>query len=444
MLRLFAIPFLVLPADRIVLKNGGVLEGTILGETADDLEIRIGEGQVVGLSKRDVREIRREPPSAGGTGAAAKPEADAVAPSEEWFLVEGREGRTVGWMRSLVRPAGETPGSGFLLEEEWTFREPEGDLRLSWVEKVGVDLSPHELLYREEGAGAARVVLATIEKEGLWVELSVGEEKRRFRAPWATSSRFPLLARVLLRRWTLQRSGEATLEVFSPSALCVESRVFCYGEKRTVPWGEEETAVLVIRERTGMGVSEEWLDPRRGTLRRECNGTDLVVRRVSSSEVESWRRGESKPSEPQAILDPMGRYRLFLPDPRWKALPGQEPGTLLLQEGDEPPSSALFFLDAPADLRDLSSGLSTLERRLREGLAGFDRPSSSLERTFSGAPALEFGFSFLEGSERRAGRALLVAAGEQLLVFVRSFSSRDPASVPAEWERFVSRLELRR
>ena len=76
------------------------VEGRIVVETFDYIEIRLDDHAIVGLSKSQVRSIQR-------AATAAPPDTDAGATRrlgvrDQWFVLVNGEGWPVGWMHSSV------------------------------------------------------------------------------------------------------------------------------------------------------------------------------------------------------------------------------------------------------------------------------------------------------------------------------------------------------
>lgn len=432
--------------DRIVLHNGAVLEGEILSETADSIEIRIGEGQVVGVAKKSAKEIFRDPNRSKSPAPRETPsDASKVFLGEERFLVEDREGRTVAALRLLARreeTSESRPQPGFVLEEHWLFPEAKETLRVSWIETLSEDLSPRELLYREETGVAGKLVLAKRAGERLEIEISGGPEKRKLTLPWDADCRFPLAARAQWRDQAQRATGEQSLSIFDPRLLAFDRRRVVFGERRAIEWQGEEKMVFFFRATSESGGAwEDWIDARHGLLRRECNGPDLVARHTKTEDFESFLKGEKLSGGERMLVDPLGRFRLRLADSHWKHDPGADAGSVLLL-GKDGEKAAVLVLDGAARADSAASRLGSLERRLQSSLENYKREEKLVMRTLQGRESCEFAFTFEELRDAQRGLALIVPAGESTLAILYSFSAKETLPIPAEWERLLARVDL--
>src|SRR5262245_11041927 len=98
--------------DQVELVGGEVLEGRIVLQRSNYLEIELGPGAVVGFRTTNVVAIRP------GAGAAVAAVAAPLPQRDEWFALHDGSGKAVGWLHSTATPA--TDGS-IALQEEWEF-----------------------------------------------------------------------------------------------------------------------------------------------------------------------------------------------------------------------------------------------------------------------------------------------------------------------------------
>src|SRR5438045_2703018 len=82
--------------DVVELRNGELLEGRIVLERGNYLEIELGPGATVGFRTTEVAAVRR------GAGEPASVSAGASFAFDEWYTLHDAAGRPVGWLHSAA------------------------------------------------------------------------------------------------------------------------------------------------------------------------------------------------------------------------------------------------------------------------------------------------------------------------------------------------------
>src|SRR5262249_16936962 len=126
--------------DQVELVGGEVLEGRIVLQRSNYLEIELGPGAVVGFRTTNVAAIRP------GAGAAIAAVAAPLPPRAPWSALHDGGGKPVGWLHSTATPA--TDGS-VGLQEEWEFASEHRQFQVTCLETVGADLQPRSCYFRE-------------------------------------------------------------------------------------------------------------------------------------------------------------------------------------------------------------------------------------------------------------------------------------------------------
>ncbi len=326
----FLLPILAHAAlDRIVLANGAVLEGTITKEDGVTVEIRLTSGGIVGLERSKTVEIVREPRPAEGTEEGTQ--AFEVPRREEWFVV--RDGRgTIAGVRSAFRSADLHRGrSALRLEEVWRFFEPEGETLVAEIEWADPAGSPLAFQYREESPRHATLLTGEVRGERLHLLERGTAGTREDSHPFPRGTRLPLLARDGVREKQLGSGRAYSFAVFDPRERTFVRREFECPLDRRAPVGGSELPLLVLVENRFGRRSEEWFDPRQGTVLLEANGPDLVAHRCTAEVAERAREGPRDPSN-GLLTAANGRLRFALPNPNWEPVGGGEGSTAFFRD----------------------------------------------------------------------------------------------------------------
>lgn len=326
---------------QVTLKDGAVLEGQVVQDTKDYLELRLDGNTVVGFERIRVAGIA--PVAAVATGPV-EPAAGA-AQREEWYVLHDAEGRLVGRVQCT-----ESRGARIRLAEEWEFADAGTRTEVSVVEVLDAERRPVSCFFRErtrakdeERLRSERVVRAEVQGQELVVEHSslLAGAKRRY--PLPAGLRFPLELRASLRG-TPALPESLAFPVFDPQREELLQVEYAHVPRRRILHEGKSLEVRELIRRQGRLASSEWLTATGSTLRREVNGSALVA--VPSSEERA--RGLT---QWQAALFPaalrreaQGRFALTLPNPNWTFLDGDDGQVRAVARG-EGASASLLILD---------------------------------------------------------------------------------------------------
>jgi hypothetical protein len=316
----FVLPALLVAQDPappglalVQLRNGGELAGTIELDTRDYVELRLPGGMVVGFERSRIGRI--VPPAAPAEPPQAAP---ALAPRDEWFVLQDADGGAAGSLHCTV-----TAGDGGTVRvgEEWRFTRPGGDVEVTRLETVGPALQPLHCFYHERmrnGGGhvvAERLVRASVNEAGLAIERRTMSGAHRRQLPVRGELLFPLSWRERL----LQRPGERRAqEAWIYDAADDELARWTLGaeRRRRVPLADKAVAVSELVFQNAAGSCAEWVDATARVLRREVNGADLVAWPASERHARSGLLPEAAAVR---VTEPEGAFALRLPNPVWRA-----------------------------------------------------------------------------------------------------------------------------
>lgn len=356
--------------DLVELKNGEVLEGRIVLERGNYLEIELGPGAQVGFRTTEVASVRR---GAGGPVRAAP--AGALAPRDEWFVLYDGAGRAVGWLHGTVT-RGEDGGSRLL--EEWEFSEGRRHFQVTVLETTDREQRPQSCYFREriseELLGAPgdplarrnrvqkeRIVEASVDGEVLHVRRLAASGRTERSLPWPADGTFPLLAR---RHGCEGAAGGASeVTVFDPAAEELQRRTFGALQQRTVRIDGAEHRIGELVEQ-GLGTRNAvWIDAAARVLRREIAGPGLVA---VPSDAETAREavGDRAVRPSLFVAEPQRRFGLWRPNPAWDALPPDD-GTVRLQCALHGAGVTLVLLDHLDPGATLDAAAAAVERWFR-------------------------------------------------------------------------------
>ena len=177
--------------DVVEMRSGERLTGHVVSQAEGMVEIRLGDGAVVGIGMDQVTAVHR------GAGGAAAPASRTLPNREEWFVLHDGKGEPVGWMQSATR----VEGSGVRLTEEWEFTLGARKVGITVVEELDAALQPRTSYWRErirtDGAASVleeRILTAQLGVEGLEVRRTTPTGSATYRLPAARSLQFPLAA----------------------------------------------------------------------------------------------------------------------------------------------------------------------------------------------------------------------------------------------------------
>ena len=331
----------------IELTTGGRLEGTIVAETEDFIEIRMGARSVVGFERSKIANIMRQ----GGKKARAE-HAGALEPRDEWFVLHDAEGRVVGRMHSTVL---EDDEGRIRVGEEWEFRGKRESSEITLLEVINLDLTPVSSFFHER---QTRRVDGQVVRESLvrgvvvgdqFVVDKKGEEKpERTVYPVDANMRFPLSLLQSVRQRSSHASDE-TWVVFDARTSEFTRRKFS-ASQRKVQWRDEVVHVSEVRHGAGRRQNTEWLDASCRTLRREINGPSLVAMPIEADMTERYLMSSEPVFPPAVAVEPSSKFALWLPSPAWQIEEDGEKGRITVREPVNEASACLVaFEQLPAD-----------------------------------------------------------------------------------------------
>jgi hypothetical protein len=411
---LFTLALVAGSPDQVVLENGSVLEGTILSETEDSLEIALSGGGIVSIEKRRAVRIVREP-RPGPEAAAPQPEKETEV---TWFLALDREGRLIGTRRVVRGPDDWHGRTAFRTEETWRLQSPGGEVLVSDLEWADAQGQPLGFLHREEAPRRSIAIRGEVRGSKLRLERSGPEFKTVTDLVFPRGATFPRLAREGLREKELGSGRTITISVYDPREEAFEGRTFEFPTQRRPPLPGGDAPLFVLAERRGARRSEEWIDAARGTLLYEANGADLVARLCTEAEAASVHLEDLAP-EPAADPTPeIGGIPIRSPHPGWARLASPTPGTVFLHERASGSLIAGFELEEPEPTVLVESLWLAFESRLRQSVESYRRTGEPQPTRLDGLPALEFLFEGIGERGRVLGRAVVARAPSGAVAFV--------------------------
>jgi hypothetical protein len=312
--------------DVVELKGGEILEGRIVLELGNYLEIELGPGAVVGFRTTEVAAVRR---GAGPPAVAAAPA--GLQPRDDWFTLHDGAGRAVGWLHATITRAGDGTAR---LQEEWEFSEERRHFQVTMLETTDAEGQPATCYFRERvseemlghapqdpGARSTRlreerIVEARIAGEVLEVQRLTGEGRTARELPWSRESTFPLLARARQR----ECAAAARVPVFDPAIEELATRTFAAQRQRTVAIDGQPVEVQEVVEQGPGADNAVWLDAAARIVRREIAGPALVAVPCTAERARAAvSRGSAVPAA--FVADASQRFGLWRPNPAWDVLP---------------------------------------------------------------------------------------------------------------------------
>ena len=317
--------------DIIRLKVGTEIEGSIVRETSEYVEVRLEGGMIVGLNKSKTTEIVR---------AVKAPEQRAVQPDSRpaliaesvpnlassparWFVVHDDAGRAVGWFHESSRSE-TTAGGRRRFAEEWQFDGGDRVTELTLLETLDDSGRPETCFYHERVRAKTgerevlgeRIVRGVVRGEVLEVQRRTLENSTSTTYPFPAESRFPLELRHELRQMTV--ATEVEFPVFDPSVGEWSRHSFLAGGMRTVVLDGEKRRVRTLVRRRASQANIEWLDAASHSLRREINGTALVARPMTERAARDACASDEPTFEASLATEIEERFGLWMPNPMWK------------------------------------------------------------------------------------------------------------------------------
>lgn len=313
--------------DVVEMRSGERLTGHVVSQAEGMVEIRLGDGAVVGIGMDQVTAVHR------GAGGAAAPASRTLPTREEWFVLHDGKGEPVGWMQSATR----VEGSGVRLTEEWEFTLGARKVGITVVEELDAALQPRTSYWRErirtDGAASVleeRILTAQLGVEGLEVRRTTPTGSATYRLPAARSLQFPLAAMAQVRHGLLAKDTEPLeLAVFDPMLEEVVVRRYEPSRRRTVVRDGRQQDVYEVAQNVRTVRNAEWLDAEGNVLRREVSGPALVAVRSDRESARLVVQSTLK-YPPSLVRERNGAFGLWLPNPSWVAAEDAPAGQVAL------------------------------------------------------------------------------------------------------------------
>jgi hypothetical protein len=428
--------------DEVELVGGEVLQGRIVCEVGNYLEIELEPGATVGFRTSMVAAVRR------GAGPVVEAVRAPLPAHDEWFALHDGTGAAVGWLHSTARAL---PGGGVRVQEEWEFRSGTCSFQVTALEIADAELRPQSCYFRErvqrDRAGTApvdalaratqvleeRIVEARVDGQELVVHRLTADGRSERRLRWPEGATFPQLARKAQGREAQAR--ECT--VFDAAAEELQVRTFGAGRRRSVELGGVPTQVEETVEAGNGGTNVIWRDASARIVHREVAGPALVA--VPCDEEHARATGHIARPSP-FVPEPGHRFGLWVPNPAWNVQPAA-PGAVSLRHGTHDATIALVLLDHLGEQATLDAAAAAVER-----MATLVYPDLVVDerqvRTVRGHDAVRLG---CRGSTVRAtGRAALWVVPWQRGFLVLRCSAKADCwdELLPDFDAVVQRLEL--
>lgn len=351
--------------DVIRLDVGTEIHGTIEHETEDYVEIRLGEGMIVGFEKARAVAIVRGTPASGAAARGTPRDAVVDVARDQWYALHDGQGHAVGWLHET---AGCDDDGAARFGEEWRFGRGDTATEITVLETLDAEGRPHTCFYRErvrdesDRIVSERVVRGVVDGDRFEVgtmSLS-GTDTSSYR--FAPDARFPLELRATLRRDPRRRSAE--FQVYDPSTEEWMRESYELGELRTVEHRGSKIHARVLRQVTADGVNVEWLDGASQCIRREIAGPALVAVPMSEDRAIELSRSIRPCFEPALAVEAGERFAIWLPNPLW-AVGTTRHGEITAQSEVMSATMSLVLLDQLGPDVLLDTAVDTVERWLR-------------------------------------------------------------------------------
>ncbi|MBL8696291.1 MAG: hypothetical protein JNJ88_19500 [Planctomycetes bacterium] len=429
-------------SDRVELRSGGVVEGSVVSESEHAVLVEVARGARIEIARKDVVAVHRAPK------AESAPAAESASPAptpctvplrEHFYWVRNARHERLGTRRVAIGPDPQTP-ERIRIEETVDLREAGGpSVKITRIEVADSELRPLECQYREVFDGAASTVRAMVGPKGLEVECLDGALRRKELIPFPAGATFPLLAAEAQRRASAAPGESRTWVVFDPFVRTVTSRKIASEPARTLALGGAPPASYRVQIATVRSVeSLAWLDAEGFAVQEELNGPDLVAHRCAAGDLET---SEPKGASATAVADASGRVRFVVANSDW-SVERTSGEALSLERCDF--SGRLVACAAETEREVTADGAAvSIERRLRGSLELYERTGGFQEMRIGTLPAARFEFRCAEGSKERGGTAVVVKGAEVAWAFVMTFEPSERARAERELERLLQRADLR-
>jgi len=328
--------------DVIVLKTGGRVEGRIVLETADYIELRMGRATTLGFERSRIESIEH----GAGTVHQAKSRS-LLADRDQWFVLHDAEGRVVGRLHSTVQ---RDDNDRLRVGEEWEFRNRGTTTDITRLDVVTSDLKPVRTFYRErkQRIRDARVLkerVVTGKVEGARFVVDKKTLRTHESSTYRLDPELPFqmsLLEAMRQNIDLAMSEQQTL--YDSRTEQFEHREFS-SRQRKVAWRKGIESVREIRDGIGGRRNAEWLDAACKTLRREVNGRSLVAVPVGPNMTERYLMSTEPVFPAFVVVDPGSRFALWLPNPSWKPEPVEAGEGISAREAVSGATATLMLID---------------------------------------------------------------------------------------------------
>ncbi|HEX6811048.1 MAG TPA: hypothetical protein VF384_05430 [Planctomycetota bacterium] len=322
--------------DVITLKNGDQLEGRITAEVDGYVELTMGPGETVGISRSQVGSVQR------GVGPLLAAVDAKVPASSEWFVLYDAHGSAVGWLHTAVQVGGD---GGLTVSEEYEFVEGRRRYQITSMCTAAPGLVPISSYFRERISNPMltsvilpavadgqsdriveeRIVEAKTSGDRLHVMRLDRAGRHERQLEWAPGATFPLLARTLARH---RGVAVEAAKAFDPALEELVVCSFSEARQRLVTLGGTATKVTEIAETTATTRNSTWIDANLQTVRRELAGPSLVALQ-SSAESARFAVGGIRVAS-SVVGEQGGEFGLWVPNPAWQVQDGMPPGQVVL------------------------------------------------------------------------------------------------------------------
>ncbi len=314
--------------DVIVLKNGSRLEGRILSEDEELVQILIGPGQKLGVRKKRISSYERRSDEAETEKREGEEAAFPLRPRSDWFRIRNAEGQIVGTLH-LVANAEDT--KVFRLEEQWTFREGRKNTLVSRIERVNREGKPVSLYFREAVIDtkfnkilSERLFQGKISTDSMVVFERTMKGKKERLLGFEKGNLFPLYVRESLRQGMAKNARSYHASVYDVMSDLFELRTYELEQDDPVP--ASYFPKLMVRKGSGLRIQStsrgrtvrEWVAPGGRVLLMEINGLDLVAEPIEAKEGLSIQKADHLDRKQLSpAQQSLGGFEVWLPRATW-------------------------------------------------------------------------------------------------------------------------------
>jgi len=270
-------------ADLVHLRNGGVLQGTVVEQTRETVVLDLGAGRIT-VPRAAIRLVER--------GVRGRTAHATVTQRDEWFLVLHRD-KVVGWRRLVqIRQPRRVQ-----VEERTVFFRPGGgdDVNLRRVETADGAGRPLEFLLMESYGNRTEVTSGRVAEGGRTIVQVLRDGKS------ATSQLdLPEGWVLVLPAWSRFQADAKAGEVqvitgLDLRRLATVRLVLRREEDAAAPEASDPRPCRALTLVRDSRASRALFRPEEGALAVELNGATLVARRTTRERVELARRAHAAP-----------------------------------------------------------------------------------------------------------------------------------------------------